>query len=174
MQQNEFEGILRAIELIRAERAKLLARGPRFIITHRFWQPETICTPGEAIAGIRLRYRGRQFSLMLSTRLLLLFDYLARHRHLGQSVSQIAAGLSVDPFSQEHGAHANAHETLSKDLSRTAMKQQLFRLRGALQVTFHEAGLNLDVNRVLVAEQTEGNEVLYRLKISVDWEHREF
>lgn len=53
------------------------------------------------------------------------------------------------------------------------MKQQLFRLRAALQTTFRNAGLQLDANRVLASEQTESNEVLYRLKISVDWEHHE-
>jgi hypothetical protein len=105
---------------------------------------------------------------------MLLFDYLARHRHVGQSASLIAGGLNVDPFTLEHGAHANAQEFLAKSLTRTAVKQQILRLRAALGAAFRKAGLNLDPERVLVAEPTEGNEVRYRLKISVTWEHLEY
>jgi hypothetical protein len=173
MRQNEFARVLRAIRLAKAEHARLAACGPRFVIVHRFWQPGTICTPGEAVAYICLLHRAEAFSLRLSIGLMLLFDYLARHRHIGQSASLIAAGLNVDPFFQEHGTYANAHEFLSKGLSRTAVKQQIVRLRAALVSVFREAGLNLDVNRVLISEETEGNEVRYRLKISVTWEHFE-
>jgi len=171
MSQNEFAGILRAIELIRAEHVKLAVRGPRFLITHRFCQLGTVCTPGEAIVEICLLHRAKKFPLPLSLRLMLLFDYLSRNRYTSQSASHIAAGLSVDPFSQEHGAYANAREALSKNLSRTAVKQQISRLRAALRTAFRRAGLSINPNRVLIAEETEGNEVRYRLKISVDWEH---
>jgi hypothetical protein len=172
--RSEFEPILRALELLRVERAELSLRGPRFLIIHRFCQPETICTPGEAIAEVQLMHRTRVFSVPLSTRLMLLFDYLARHRRMPQSASQIAAGLSVDPFCQEHGAYANAQETLSKDVSRTALKQQIMRLRAALRSAFRQAGLGIDPDRVLISEATEGNEVLYRLKIAVEWLHMEY
>ncbi len=174
MPLNEFEPILRTIDLMKAERAELSVRGPSFLIIHRFWQPETFCTPGEVIGDIRLLHRRREISVPLSLRLLLLFDYLARHRHLAQSASQIAAALSADPFSQEHGFYANAQETLGKELSRTAVKQQVMRLRAALGSAFRKGGLSLNPNRVLVSEETEGNEVRYRLKISVDWQHVEF
>src|SRR5262249_19643476 len=126
MKPNEFAGIVRTIRLARAERARLSARGPRFVIVHRFWQPRTFCTPGEAISEIRLLHRRKTFSLPLSCRLMLLFDYLARHR-VGQSASLIAAGLNVDPFCQEHGGYANARKFLSRRLSRTAVKQQIMR-----------------------------------------------
>lgn len=174
MEPNELIDLLTSLEIARAERAELFHRGPHFAIIHRFWQPETICTPGEAIADVRLIHRGREFSLALSTRPLLLFDYFARHKRLSQSASQIVAGMSVDPFCQEHGMHADIHEDLNKTLSRNAIKQQLVRMRAALQSASREAGLNIRPDRILTTEYIAGNEVRYRLQASVEWLHMEF
>ena len=55
--QNEFELMLRIMDLVAAERAELSMSGPQFFILHRFWKPGTLCTPGEAIAEIRLLCR---------------------------------------------------------------------------------------------------------------------
>jgi hypothetical protein len=169
---NELEPIIRGVSLLAAERADLSISGPRFLILHRFWQPETLCTPGEAIAEIRLLHRTREIPAPLSLCLMLLFDYLARHRHLGQNASQIAAGFTMDPFTRQHGAYARATASLAKKMSRTAVKQQIMRLRAGLGQALRKAGLNLDPNRVLLSEPTITNEVRYRLKASVIWEHR--
>jgi hypothetical protein len=166
--------LVHALDSLKARRAKLSMLGPHCRLTHRFWQPETICTPGEAIANIEFLHYSRAYSLRVSTCLMLLFDYMARKRHTSESVSLIAAGLGVDPFTQEHGQHANAHKAFGKHFSRTGVKQQIKRLRDAMGKTFDEAGLNLDPERVLVSEATETNEVRYRLKISVEWQHLEF
>ncbi|HET9285304.1 MAG TPA: hypothetical protein VFR24_25405 [Candidatus Angelobacter sp.] len=160
-----------AIELLQAYRKELATRGPQFLISHRLWQAGTICTHGEMVAKIEIIHNAKAFLVALSTRLMLLFDYLARWRHTPQSLSQIAAGLTADEFARNHGAYVNAQEFLGKALSRTAVKQQLFRLRDALEVAFQKAGLAIDPDRVLVAEETEGNEARYRLKISVDYQH---
>jgi len=172
--QNESEPLLRLIKLLRAEHAELTVRGPRFCILHRLWQPETICTPGEMIAEIRLMHRTKQVSLPLSSRLMLLFDYLARHRRLAQCAAQIAAGLSADPFSRRQGAYAKEGPTTSKGLSRTAVKQQIMRLRAGLQTAFRQAGLRLNSGRVLMADRTVTNEVRYRLKAVVEWQHTRY
>lgn len=102
---------------------------------------------------------------------MLLFDYLARHKHLGQNAGQIAAGLSTDPFTRQYGAYARATSSLVKKVGRTAVKQQIMRLRLGLQQAFRKAGLNLDPGRVLLSEPTMTNEVRYRLKAAVIWEH---
>lgn len=93
--QDEFEPILRTVDLMATERAELSMSGPRFLILHRLWQPETLCTPGEAIAEIRLLHRTKEVSLPVSLRLMVLFDYLARHRRMPQCAAQIATGLTA-------------------------------------------------------------------------------
>lgn len=170
---NEFEPIIRGAKLLIAERAQLAARGPHFVILHRFWETGTICTPGEAIAEVRFFHRRKQIPVPLSLRLMLLFDYLARYQRLGQNAGQIAAGLSTDPFTRQHGAYARAKSSLSKRVSRTSVKMQIMRLRAGLRSAFRNVGLNLDPNRVLISEETTANEARYRLKASITWEHSE-
>jgi hypothetical protein len=63
---------------------------------------------------------------------------------------------------------------LAKKVSRTAVKQQIMRLRVGLRLAFHNAGISLDPERVLVSEVTITNEVRYRLRASVNWQHSEF
>ena len=128
---------------------------------------------GEAIAEIRLWHRTQKTSVPLSCRSMLIFDYLARHQHLGQSAAQIAAGLSIDPFARQHGAYAGATRNLSKKVSRSAVKQQIMRIRSGLRQAFREASLKLDPASVLLSEETTVSEVRYRLKASVIWEHSE-
>lgn len=172
--QSAFEPIVRLTRLLELERAQLFARGPHFCIYHRFWQPGTICTPREAIAEIWLWHRKQRIPLPLSCRSMLLFDYLARHQHLAQSAAQIAAGLNVDPFTRQHGRYSNGTSSLRKTVSRTGVKQQIMRLRVGLRRAFCKAGLNLDPTRVLLSEETTINEVRYRLRVCVIWEHSEF
>lgn len=171
---DERELVVRAADLMAAERAELAMSGPPFLVLHRFWQPGTRCTPGEAIADIRFLHRTGEVSVPLSLRLTLLFDYLARHQHLAQCAAQIAAGLTVDPFTRRHGSYARATASLSKKVSRTSVKQQIMRLRAGLQWAFRKAGLSLNPARVLISEQTTGNEVRYRLKALVSWQHVQF
>jgi hypothetical protein len=105
---------------------------------------------------------------------MLLFDYLARHKHLGQGAWQIAVGMSADPFSRQHGAYAKAGSGLLRGLSRTAVKQQILRLRAGLRIAFRKAGLNIDPARVLISEHAMTNEIRYRLKASVNWHHSQY
>lgn len=170
--RNELEPIIRAIKLLAAEQAELTESGPRFIVVHRFSQPGTLfCTPGEAIAEVVLSHRTKRIPLPLSLRQLLLFDYLARHQCLTQCAAHIATGLNCDPFTRRHGAHCGANARLNKKVSRTAIREQIMRLRAGLRLTFRKAGLSLDPCRVLISEETTTNEVRYRLKASVNWEH---
>jgi hypothetical protein len=167
----EASDVIRMARLLEADRKELAECGPYFCISHRFWKPGTICTPGEMIAEVRLFHRNRRISLPLSLRLMLIFDYLARHQHLGQCAAQIAVGLSGDPFAKRHGAYATSKRTVRRRIARTAVKQQIIRLRAALRIAFREAGLNLNPNRVVIAEKTVTNEVRYCLKACVSWEH---
>lgn len=119
--------------------------------------------------------RAKEFSLALPTRSALVCDYAARNLRLrGESASQMLAGVSADPFCQQHGHYADLHEHINKWLTRNAMKQHLVRIRAAIGYGFREARLNMDPARVLIAENIAGNEVRYRLQASVEWRHIEF
>jgi hypothetical protein len=123
------------------------------------------------IAEIRLIYRGKEVPLPLSLRLMLLFEYLARTSYLGQNARQIAAGLSGDIFTRQHGSYATRRKTLRFDVSRTAVKQQISRLRAGLGKAFKKAGLHLNPERVVISESTVTNEVRHKLKAAVTWVH---
>ena len=172
--RDELEPVLHKVDLLIEELAQLAAIGPQFFIFHRLWQPETLCKAGEEVAAISLLHRGRRIPLRLSLALRMLFDYLARRRHLAQSASQIAVGITADPFCQLHGANSGAKADLTKRVSRTAVKQQIMRLRIGLSGAFREGGLMLDPTRVIVSETTLTNEVRYRLRAAVSWQHEPF
>ncbi len=63
---------------------------------------------------------------------------------------------------------------MRREIARTAVKQQIIRLRTALQRALQKTGLNLTPHRIVIAEKTVMNEVRYRLKASVVWEHSEY
>jgi len=145
--------------------------GPRFRIVHRFREPGADCLPGEEISLIVLIHRGREYLLPISLALRILFDYLARHRRLPQNAVQIVSGMQADAFYVRHGANAQTGARQTRRFSRSAIKEYVKRLRRLLQVAFREAGLKLDPFAVLVSKPTEGNEVHYRLRATVEWIH---
>jgi hypothetical protein len=169
--QNDLDFVVRLAKLMQEERMQLAARGPQFCIHHSLWQAGTICTPGELIAGIYLVHRGKRVPLPLSLRGTLLFDFLARYRHVPQSATQISLGLRSDTFSRCHGAYAKAGRAFQRSITRTAVKQQIMRLRTALQAGMNAAGLQFDAHRIIFSERTTSNEIRYRLKGTVNWEH---
>ena len=145
--------------------------GPQFRIVHRFHQPQTNCLPGEEIALISLVHRGRECPLRLPLSLRILFDYLARQRRLPQSAGQIEAGIHSHTFYLKHGANAGKKQL--RRIGRSTVKEYVKRIRYALMQAFEAACISVDPNRVLVSEKTTGNEVLYRLRANVNWEHKE-
>ena len=56
-------------------------------------------------------------------------------------------------------------------ISRSLLKVYVPRFCKALKIASREAGLALNPNFVLITEQTDGNEVLYRLRAKVEWRH---
>ena len=170
--RNDFGPVLRKIDLILAETAQLASAGPHLRIIHRFWRAGTCCMVGEEVADVCLIHRSKVFSLNLSPRLMVVLDYLSRNRTFAQSTAQIASGMSSDPFCQRHGANARGNRHNRGRVSRTAVKEQITRLRQSLSSVFHDAALELDPLRVLVSEATMTNQVRYRLKASISWQHR--
>jgi len=173
MSSNDSLGsVVDKVELLLAERRQLSAIGPQFRIVHRLRVPGTECMPGEEVFAVALVYRGREFYLPLSRVLLLLFDYLARHRRIAQSSAQIEAGMSADTFYAEHGSNAVALGTrLTRRISRQCVKEYVKRLRRVLAATFDKAGLRIDPEEVLLSQPTGLNQVGYRLRAQIEWVH---
>lgn len=168
---NRFAPVLHTVKVWLAGGKRLAALGPHFRVLHRFRQTGANCLPGEEVAWVLLVYRSRQIVLRLPRSLLLLFDYLARNHHFPQSASQIVAGLRTDPFYVKHASNVRTGTKQTRRFSHGAIKEYIKRLRRALQIAFDEAGLKLDPYSVLISEPTEGNEVRYRLRATVEWIH---
>lgn len=144
--------------------------GIQIVIVHRFAQTE-FCSPGEEIAAAYIVHKGTPRAIPLSTPHLILLDYLCRHRRLPQTATQIARGLSTEPFYVRHAANAKGSSPSRPRTSRTAVKEQIMRLRRALGECLRVASLSLDPKAVLRSERTSGSEVQYRIHAAVRWEH---
>lgn len=169
---NKFASLLQTIEFVLTERKELRSVGPHLTIWHRFQEPGVVnCSPGEEVFLISLASSRGRVPIKLSLSLRILVDYLARHRHVPQSASQIEAGIRADVFSIRHGCNAMPDGGRTRRICRSAVKVYVDRFRGALGAASTEVGQTLDPKSVLVSEATDGNEVLYRLKASVQWCH---
>lgn len=168
---DRFVPFFRTIDLVLAEQRELAVGGPHLTIWHRFQVPGMACAPGEEIWMISLDGPRRHVPLKLSLAVRILTDYLARHRHIPQSASQIEAGIRSDPFYTKHGSTVRASTRQTRMICRSLLKVYVPRFRNALENASIDAGLVLDPDLVLISEPTDGNEVLYRLKARVDWHH---
>jgi len=133
--------------------------------------PGTDCMPGEEIFAIFLLHRGRAYQLRLSLSLLILLDYLARSSRSAQTAAQIECGVRKDDFYTEHAANAAGRRKLVRRIPRSAVRELVRRLHRAFGLAFRDAGLRLDPRSVLLVQPTVSNQVLYRLRASVQWVH---
>jgi hypothetical protein len=161
--------VIYKVEALLLERFVLMSSGPRFRVIHRFRITGTQCAAGEEVFAIFLLYRGQEIPVSLPLALRLLFDYLGRHCHVGQSASQIAAGMRASSFYRNHAM--NSGELSRRKISRPAIKEYVLRIRRALDTVLKQASIPLDTSCILVSEQTEGNEVLYRLRAIFQCRH---
>ncbi len=163
--------VLYKAEALLLEQSLLATAGPQFRVLHRFNIAGTLCQAGEEVFAVFLLHRGQEILVRLPLALRLLFDYLGHHRHLGQSSSQIAAGIRASSFYRNHGM--NSGEPSRRLISRSAVKEYVLRIRRALEVAIRDTDGSFNSCQILVSEQCEGNEVLYRLRATVQWLHTE-
>ena len=166
---NDLKTIIVEAEVALLEQRELKHGGPHFKILHRFRACGTHCRAGEEIAAVYVASRTGEVAVPLSLALRLVFDYLAASRRIPQSATQIAAGIHASEFYKKHAL--NAGQSLRRKVSRSAVKEYIKRIRKALDAALAKAGLAIDSRSVLVSENTCGNEVLYRLRASVEWVH---
>jgi hypothetical protein len=170
--KNSWTPILKIVDLLIAEISHLRAAGPHFRIVHRFRLPGSdYCLPGEETFGIFLCHRGCAYQLRLSLTQRLIFDYLARHSGLAQSAHQIELGIRADDFCRFHATNVNGRVALTRSVPRSSIKEHVKRLHRGLGFAFQEAKLRIDPRKVLVVQDTAGNEVLYRLRATFEWLH---
>jgi hypothetical protein len=156
-------------ETMLAERALLRQVGPQLEVVHRFRKGPCGCQNGEEVFAVFLLSRGDRILIRLPLALRLIFDYLARHRRVPQSATEIASGMRATAFYRDHGANSGVPSR--RKISRTAVKEYVKRIRVALADALDAARLPLNANTVLESVATPGNEVLYALRATVAWLH---
>jgi hypothetical protein len=120
------------------------------------------CVPGENILSAWLIHQGRSYQLPLSTTHLVILDFLARHNGISLNAQQIQERLNSELF------YIHLARTQS---SRTAIRQQVRRIRACMAQCFTEAHLDINPEDVLRSEPTSTREIKYRLVANVSWEH---
>lgn len=159
---NSLKSLVEEVEFLVAERNDSLARGFVFKIVHRYRIPGTNCVPGEEVLAISLVYRGREYQLRLAPALLLLGDYLLRHRRFAETATHISAGIQAEGFSSKHARKRRGSRMYR--MPRSAIRQYIRRLVMAIGVAFEEAHISVDPGTVLLTEESVSNQVLYRWK----------
>jgi CheY-like chemotaxis protein len=159
--------IIEEAEFMLLQLARLVSRGPRITIIHRFGQIGLGCHSGEEVAAVYLEDQEEPLPLQLVLRLLL--DYLGRHRHIPLSATQIATGISTERFYTEHGG--NSGVISRRKVTRSAIKTYMTRCRAALNDPLERTSLGLSPREVLVSRETMGNEARYQLRADVEWVH---
>ncbi|MHB1865542.1 MAG: hypothetical protein ACYCPS_05310 [Candidatus Saccharimonadales bacterium] len=146
------------IESVRRRKVKL-------VLVHRYAGVRFSghCIPGEEdILSAWLVHQGRSYELPLSTTHLILLDLLARHNGISLNAQQIQERLNNELFYVQL-THVRS--------SRTAVRQQVRRIRVCMAECFAEAHLDIDAETVLRSEPTSTNEKKYRLHANVIVEH---
>jgi len=170
--ESEYEEILHMIDLIVQEHAELAIRVGRLEIIHRLWVPGTVCKEGEEVFDIVALRGDRTQSLPFSTKQRALIDYLARYK-VGQTASQITAGMNIHPFFVNHGKNAKGMGKFKCRINRTSLKVDIERLRKIGTAGFRDLNLIIDPFHFVESIKTE-KEVRYRLRAFVKWKHLQY
>jgi hypothetical protein len=128
---------------------------------------------GAEIVSAWLILRGRSYRLLLSTTHLILLDYLCWHcaGGIGQSASEIEAGLNEQLFYVHHASTANRRGAVSARSSRTSVRKQVERIRGIMAELFENECLPLDPLEILHSDPTSTREIRYSIRADVAWEN---
>lgn len=171
--RDKLRHIVDELDYLLAERSQKAAECPRIIVFHGHHQPGTLCLPGETVEKASLWLGSREMPLHLSPTGLLILDCLSRFRQTPLCAAHIERILASDPFYVRHGANALCVDRAGVRPKRASIKVYIQRIRLQLGMALGEAGLNLNPSQILTREATDSNIILYRLKISVEFRHRQ-
>ncbi len=166
--------VIEEVEYLLAERRLLATEGPHFIVTHGNHEHGTLCLPGETVGQVSMVCCWNEFPLHLSPTGLLIVDCLAHYRQVSLTASRIAQILASDSFYVRHGANADGVSRKLVQPSRASIKVHIQRIREQMTKAFSETGLTLDPHRILISETTDSNIIVYRLKASMEFRHRQY
>jgi hypothetical protein len=166
---NNIANVIAQAEVALLELRELCNNGPQLRIVHRYRRTGTACQPGEEVAAVLLVHRNQEIPVPLSLSLRIVLNFLAEWRRIPQSATQIAVGIHASAFYRKHGLNAGA--PLRRNITRSAVREYIQRIRKALGVAFASASLSIESKNVLVSEITMGNEILYRLRAAIEWIH---
>ena len=158
----ERDRVIEKLDLVIAERAALVARGPHFRVVCRQAAADRLCPRVLEPMAAFLVFRGRDYDLQLSPALLSLFTCLAWHRHLSQSAGQIAEGTRQELSLSNSGIVSLA------TIPRRAVKVYIQRLRGRLARAFASSELHLNPYHVITSVTTDSSVALYRLRAAIE------
>lgn len=153
-----FAPILEEIEFLIAENKQLVNIGPHLRIHERFHDIGLVC----------LVRRSREFPLRLSPTSRVLVDYLARNRHRLQTAREIEAGIKSNEIYAKFGTYSKGSTRIGP-VHRTTVKVYIPRIREAFGRALREAKLKDNPKDILLTERSETNQVLYRLRCTVEW-----
>jgi len=156
-------------ETLLFEQSRRVSSSFRLRIIHRFQSEKGKCAPGEEVFAVLLLVGGQTSYMPLPLAQRLLLDYCAKHAFVGQSASQIAAGMRT-PFYRRHAM--NSGEPIRRSISRSAVKEYVRRIRITFSAVLERQGITHSPLDILASEKGEGNEVFYRLRIPADWIHK--
>jgi hypothetical protein len=167
-----FIPLVEEIDFQLAQRRYLRAQGFHLIVTHLDHVPGTICVPGEMIGGISVGGFGEPLSLGFTHMSLLLMDCLCRYR-LPLSAQRIEQIMNSDPFYVRYAANGIGRNQVIARPDRKSVRAYVNKIRKQMELVFRELGTVIDPSQILVSETTESNIVLYRLKTTVEVQHKD-
>jgi hypothetical protein len=141
------------------------------LIVHEYQEIPGTCMPGEEIGAIEILYRGKRYRVPLGVSHMILIDYLCRCRY-PEDAWFISAQLQLDPFAIEHGSNAPGHQVRPARTSRTAVRQQIRRIRKVLAKLIAHEGLDFAAEELICSQESSTKSVRYFINAgTVRWEH---
>ena len=168
--RNSFMPLVEEVDFVIAERRNLRARGVHLIVTHLDHVPNTPCFAGEVIGSISLGGQPMPAPFGLAHMSLLLMDCLCRYR-MPLSAAHIEEIMNTDPFYVEYATTRIGRGQVIAKPDRRTVRVYVPRIWKRMERVFQNYKIPLDPRKILTAETTDTNVVVYRLKATSEVVH---
>lgn len=168
--RHPFRPLIEEVDFLIAERRSFRATGVHFIVTHLDHAPRTLCAPGETIGSISLGGRPDPIPFGFAHTSLLLMDCLRRY-HMPLSAIRIEEIMNTDPFYVDYANNRIGHNQVIARPDRRTVRVYVPRIWKQMERVFQHYRIPLDPRKILIAETTDTNVVVYRLKATSEVVH---